>query len=194
MPTRPEEGRHMTDTTTLEQTKESATTILDHWVDGGTWAGASTPHRARLQPRVGHGAARGAPRLHRRRRRRRRLRDRGVGAVARLVDREAPDRAVRVPRAAERAQAGARRDPHLRARQGALRRARRDRPRHGGRRVRVRPRAPHEGRVLRERLDRRRRVHGQAAARGRRASSARSTSPRWCRSGSSRSRSRPATP
>ncbi|WP_457100435.1 CoA-acylating methylmalonate-semialdehyde dehydrogenase [Microbacterium sp. P5_E9] len=32
----------MTDTTTLEQTKESATTILDHWVDGGTWAGAST--------------------------------------------------------------------------------------------------------------------------------------------------------
>ena len=32
----------MTDTTTLEQTKQSATTILDHWVDGAAWAGEST--------------------------------------------------------------------------------------------------------------------------------------------------------
>ena len=60
------------------------------------------------------------------------------------------------------------RDPHLGARQGALRRARRDRPRHGGRRVRVRSRAPHEGRLLRERLDRHRRLHAPPAARRRR--------------------------
>ena len=32
----------MTDTTTLERTTPSATTILDHWVDGGAWAGEST--------------------------------------------------------------------------------------------------------------------------------------------------------
>ena len=62
----------------------------------------------------------------------------------------------------------ARRDPHLRARQGPLRRRRRDRPRPRGRRVRLR--LPHliEGRVLRERLDRRRRLLAQAAARRRR--------------------------
>ena len=72
--------------------------------------------------------------------------------------------------------------------------ARRDRPRPRGRRVRLR--LPHliKGAILGERLDRRRRLLPQAAARRRRASSARSTSRRWCRCGSSRSRSRPATP
>ena len=80
-----------------------------------------------------------------------------------------------------------------RARQGALRRARRDHPRSRGRRVRDRHRPAHERRVLGAGLDRHRRLLAPAAAgRGRR-SSRPSTSRRWCRSGSSRSRSRPAT-
>ena len=51
-----------------------------------------------------------------------------------------------LPRAAQPAPGRARRDPHLRARQGALRRRRRDRPRARGRGVRVLAAAPAQGR------------------------------------------------
>ena len=99
-----------------------------------------------------------------------------------------------VPRAAQRAQGRAGRDHHQRARQGGLRRARRGEPRPGGRRVRLRHPASAQGRVHRERLDQGRRVLDPPAARTGRHHLARSTSRRWCRCGSSPSRSRRATP
>ena len=43
----------MTDTTTLERTKPSATTILDHWVDGAAWAGESTRTSPVFNPALG---------------------------------------------------------------------------------------------------------------------------------------------
>ena len=107
---------------------------------------------------------------------------------------EAHPGAVRLPRAAQRPQGGARRAHHRRARQGALRRPRRGHPRARGRRVRLRHPASAQGRLLRERVDQGRRVLDPPAARRRRRSSARSTSRPWCRCGSSRSRSRAATP
>ena len=75
---------------------------------------------------------------------------------------------VRLPRAAQRPQGRARRDHHRRARQGALRRARRDRPRPRGRRVRLRHLPPAQGRSQRGGLDRRRRALQAGAARRRR--------------------------
>ena len=75
---------------------------------------------------------------------------------------------VRLPPAAQRAQGGARRDHHRRARQGALRRARRGDSRARGRRVRLRDAAPAQGRLLRGRLDRCRRLLDPSAARRRR--------------------------
>src|SRR5690606_11038759 len=49
----------MTDTTTLERTAESATTILDHWVGGSAWTGESertgpvfNPAQGRVQKEV----------------------------------------------------------------------------------------------------------------------------------------------
>jgi malonate-semialdehyde dehydrogenase (acetylating)/methylmalonate-semialdehyde dehydrogenase len=43
----------MTDTTTLERTTPSATTILDHWVDGAAWAGESTRTSPVYNPALG---------------------------------------------------------------------------------------------------------------------------------------------
>ncbi|HWM16942.1 MAG TPA: CoA-acylating methylmalonate-semialdehyde dehydrogenase [Microbacterium sp.] len=43
----------MTDTTTLEKTTESATTVLDHWVDGAAWSGASTRTSPVYNPALG---------------------------------------------------------------------------------------------------------------------------------------------
>ncbi|MET0673234.1 MAG: aldehyde dehydrogenase family protein, partial [Microbacterium pygmaeum] len=43
----------MTDTTTLEQTAPSATTILDHWVDGTPWSGESTRTAPVYNPALG---------------------------------------------------------------------------------------------------------------------------------------------
>ena len=43
----------MTDTTTLERTTPSATTILDHWVDGAAWAGQSTRTSPVFNPALG---------------------------------------------------------------------------------------------------------------------------------------------
>ncbi len=43
----------MTDSATLEQTKQSATTILDHWVDGAAWSGASTRTAPVYNPALG---------------------------------------------------------------------------------------------------------------------------------------------
>ena len=44
----------MTDSATLEQTTPSATTaILDHWVDGAAWSGASTRTAPVYNPALG---------------------------------------------------------------------------------------------------------------------------------------------
>ena len=86
------------------------------------------------------------------------------------------------------------RDHHRRARQGALRRARRGRPRPGGRGVRVRHPAPAQGRLLRERVDRRRRLLDPPAARRRRGHHAVQLPGHGARCGSSRSPSPAATP
>jgi malonate-semialdehyde dehydrogenase (acetylating)/methylmalonate-semialdehyde dehydrogenase len=43
----------MTDTTTLERTTPSATTILDHWVDGNAWAGESSRTAPVFNPALG---------------------------------------------------------------------------------------------------------------------------------------------
>ena len=64
----------------------------------------------------------------------------------------------------------------------------------GGGGVRLRHPAPDQGRVHRERLDQGRRALGPPAARRGRHHLARSTSRPWCRCGSSRSPSPPATP
>ena len=102
--------------------------------------------------------------------------------------------AVRLPRAARRAQGGRRRAHHRRARQGALRRARRGDARPRGRRVRLRHPAPAQGRLL-ARTSRPRSTSTRSASRsGWSASSRRSTSRPWSRCGSSRSPSRAATP
>ena len=117
-------------------------------------------HRTRLRP--------GRPGLGRRRRGRHRGRRRGRAGVGAYLPRAAYAGAVRVPRAAELPPRRAGGDHHLRARQGALGRPRRDRARPGGRGVRVRHLAPAQGRPLRERLDRRRRaLQARPAGRGR---------------------------
>ncbi len=43
----------MTDTTTLEPATTSATTIVDHWVDGAAWSGASTRTSPVYNPALG---------------------------------------------------------------------------------------------------------------------------------------------
>ena len=158
----------MTDTTTLERTTPSATTILDHWVDGSAWAGESSRTAPVFNPALGTVQ--------------KEVRLASTADVAAAVDsasaawlgwRDASIAKRQTVMFAFRELLNARKgelaaDPHLGARQGARRRARRDRPRHGGRRVRVRPRAPDEGRLLRERLDRHRRLHDAPAARRRR--------------------------
>ena len=143
-------------------------TRITHWIDGKPFGGVAErtgevydPATGALTGRVDFADRRG----HGRGRRRRQGRLRGVGHD--LAD-QAHQRALRVPRAAQRAQGGARRDHHRRARQGALRRARRGHPRPRGRRVRLRHPAPAQGRLLRERLDRRRRLLDPPAARRRR--------------------------
>src|SRR6478735_5889548 len=46
-------GSTMTDTTTIERTTPSATTILDHWVDGAAWAGQSARTSPVFNPALG---------------------------------------------------------------------------------------------------------------------------------------------
>ena len=47
-------GRNtMTDTTTLERTDQSATTILEHWVRGAAWAGESERTGSVFNPALG---------------------------------------------------------------------------------------------------------------------------------------------
>ncbi len=75
---------------------------------------------------------------------------------------------VRLPRAAQQPQGRARRDHHRRARQGALRRDRRDLARPRGRRVRLRHLPPAQGRPQRGGVHRRRRALQARAARRRR--------------------------
>ena len=48
------EGRNtMTDTTTLERTDQSTTTILEHWVRGGAWSGESERTGQVFNPALG---------------------------------------------------------------------------------------------------------------------------------------------
>ena len=147
----------------------------------------TNPATGEVTGEVALGQRRGRPRGDRRRRR-------GVPRVAGHLAGQAHRDPVQLPRAAQRPQGRAGRDHHRRARQGGLRRARRGQPRPGGRRIRLRYPASAQGRLHRERLDQGRRLLDPPAARPGRASSARSTSPPWCRCGSSPSPSPPATP
>jgi malonate-semialdehyde dehydrogenase (acetylating)/methylmalonate-semialdehyde dehydrogenase len=112
--------------------------ILDHWVNGAAFAGASTRTAPVYNPAEGSVS--------------REVRLATVADVDTAVQaakaafpawaeasrRQAPVGAVRVPRAAQRAQGGGGGHPDQRARQGHLRRPRRGRARNGGRRVRHR--------------------------------------------------------
>ena len=89
----------------------------------------------------------------------------GLPRLARHLDRQAHHDPLRLPRAAQRPQAGTGRHHHRRARQGALRRARRGQPRPGSRRIRLRHRPSAQGRHDRERIDQRRRRLDPSAAR-----------------------------
>ena len=171
------------------------TTTITHWAAGARYDGTQRPLGRGHQPGERPGHRPGRARVAERRRPRDR---RGARAPPRSGARTSLARRTQVvfafrellnARADELARAH-----HRRARQGPVRRGRRDRPRPGGGRVRLRDLAPAQGRPLRERLHRRRRAQQARPARRGRHHLARSTSRRWCRCGSSRSRSPPATP
>ena len=167
---------------------------LHHWKNGAPYEGTGGRFGDVTNPATGEVTAQVALASEDDVQRGRRLGGGGLPAVAGHLAGQADPGPVRVPRAAERPQGRAGRDHHRRARQGAVRRARRGDPRPGGRRVRLRHPAPAQGRVHRERLDQGRRALGPAAARRGRHHLARSTSRPWCRCGSSRSPSPPGTP
>ena len=159
----------MTDTTTLERTTQSATTILDHWVDGGAWAGASTRTAPVYNPALGIGPDGGAARLDRRRRRRRRLGVRGAGRQwrdASIAKRQTVMFAFRELLNARKGElAEILTSEHGKVLSDALGEIAR------GMEVvefACGARAPDQGRLLRERLDRHRRLHAAPAARRRR--------------------------
>ena len=117
----PPQGQSMTPT--APRTTTMATT-LHHWADGATFEGRAAAFSDVTNPATGEVTAqlalaseadvddgRGRGR-------------RGLPGVAGHLAGQADPGAVRVPRAAERPQGGAGGDHHLRARQGALRRAR----------------------------------------------------------------------
>ncbi len=141
---------------------------IDHWSNGAPYAGTSgrfadvtNPATGQVSGRVALASGSDAEAVIA-------ARPGGRGGVGAHLARAAYAGAVRLPRAAELPARGARRDHHLRARQGALRRHGRDRPRPGGRGVRVRHLPPAQGRALRERLDRgRRALQARPAGRGR---------------------------
>ena len=122
-------------------------------------------HRPGLQPGHRRAAARGGVRVGRRGGAGDR---RGIRCTAGLA-RDRPDQARRrvlqAAPPARRAPGRARRDPHERARQGALGCRGRDLARHRERRVRRRARAPAQGRALRAGRPRRRRALAEAARR-----------------------------
>ena len=121
-------------------------------------APVTNPATGEVTGEVALGQRRGRPRRDRRGRRR-------IPRLAGHLAGQAHRDPVQLPRAAQRAQAGAGRDHHQRARQGRLRRARRGQPRPGGRRIRLRHPASAQGRIHRERLDQGRRVLDPPAAR-----------------------------
>ncbi len=131
---------------------------LGHFVAGRHVAGPSGREGPVYDPATGtlrgHVAFATADETRRRHRR-------GRGRAARLGQRHAAaarPRHVPVQGAAREPRRRDRADAHVRARQGALRRARRDHPRHGSRRVRLRHSAAAQERVHRERRHRRRQL------------------------------------
>ena len=183
----------MSQTLTETQPQAAETATIDHWIDGASVAGSSDRSGPVYNPALGV--------------EQKRVRfastedvDPAVQAAARAFP------AWRDTSIAKRQQVMFRFRELLNARTGelaailtsehgkvTLRCRGRDRARTRGRRARLRHARLHEGRVLRERLDGNRRLHDCASPWASSASSARSTSRRWCRCGSSRSRSRPAT-
>ena len=120
---------------------------LTHWVGGAPSEGRGPRFSDVTNPATGRVSGASPARDDRGDGRRRGSGHGGLPGLARRVAGQAHPDPVRVPRAAERPQGGARRDHHRRARQGALRRARRGRARPRGRRVRLRHAAPAQGRV-----------------------------------------------
>ena len=112
-------------------------------------SGRLRAHRPRLQPRHRRRDRPGRPGDHGGGGRRGGRRGRGRARLAAHLPVAALGGPVRLPSAAARPRRRAGRDRHRRARQGALRRPRRDRPRPGERRVRRRCPPADEGRVLR---------------------------------------------
>ena len=122
------------------------------------------PHLTGLRP--GSGGADQERRTRRRRRDRggRRIRQGRLPRVARHLHRAPSADHLRVPRVAERPQGRAGRDPDRGARKGSQRCGGRDHARPRGGRTRDRVSAPAERGVLRERVDRGRRLLHEAAA------------------------------
>ena len=168
---------------------------IEHWIGGSATPGSSTRTAPVCNPATGEQQAAGrcsaepptwTPRSPRRPRRSRSgaqaslcaAHARCMFAFRELVDRHIDDLAAA---------------RHRRARQGALRRARRGAARPRGGRVRLRHPAAAQGRLLRPGLDRRRRLTRSASRSASSPASPRSTSRSWCRCGCTRSRSPAAT-
>ncbi len=141
---------------------------ITHWIDGKPFAGEASAGATSTTRRPAQVAGSVDFASVGRRRRRGRRGARRPSRPGGVVAGQPHPGAVRLPRAAQRAQGGDGRAHHRRARQGALRRARRGDPRPRGRRVRLRHPAPAQGRLLRERLDQGRRLLDPPAARRRR--------------------------
>ena len=116
----------------------STPTRITHLIDGQPWTGTAERTSPVFNPATGEqtgvldlASASLVDEVVKSARRR-------LGGLGRRLARQADGRAVRLPRAAQRPQGGHRRAHHGRARQGALRRARRGDPRPRGRRVRLR--------------------------------------------------------
>ena len=169
-------------------------TRITHWIGGKSRRGHVGAQRPGLRPRARRPDRRGRLRVRRGGGRGRRGRARRVPRLARDVA-VAPRRAhVPHPRARARPPRGGCAHPHRRARQGALRRARRGGAWARGDRVRLRDPDAAQGRASRSR---RRRASTSTRSASRSASSPasrRSTSRRWCPCGCGRPRSRAATP
>ena len=141
---------------------------ISHWIGGRLVAGTSGRQRRRLRP--GHGARPQARRLRLGRGGRCGGRG-GAGSVPGLaldVAEQAHRHPVPDPEPGRRAPPRARGAPDRRARQGPVRRARRDRPRPREPRVRLRHPEPAQGRLQRAGEHRHRRLPDPPAAGGRR--------------------------
>ena len=141
---------------------------ISHWIDGKVVECTSGRSAVVYNPATGEQSASVDLAIGRRGRRRRRRGQGGVPGVAGHVAVAARRGHVPPARARRRQPQGDRLAAHRRARQGAVRRARRGRPRPREHRVRLRHPAPDQGRLQRAGGDRRRRVLDPPAARRRR--------------------------